>query len=687
MTEDLRELKGIGEKTAGYFAKLGINSIQDLIYYFPRDYDLAPGLKEINALKAGEDQAVCAKVLSSPSTTRAGNYTVSLVRLGDGSGTAQAVFFNMPYVRSVLKMGQWKVFRGTPCLKGSVWEFRQPKFYDREEYEGIEQRLLPKYALTAGLTHKAVQKAVLQALEREELSDYLPLGLREGFLGRREAFQEIHFPQSAKMLERARKRLAYDEFLLFLLEVRRMKRHSKEAVNLFPMRETPDCAWLMDSLPYKLTNAQKRVFEECAADLCGKGVLNRLIQGDVGSGKTIIAILALLMAVSNGYQAALMAPTEVLAKQHFDEITGMIEKYHLPFTPVLLTGSVKAKLKKANKEALLRGDANLAVGTHAVITDNVQFQNLALVITDEQHRFGVRQREKLMEKGDTPHAIVMSATPIPRTLGMILYGDMDVSLVDELPADRLRIKNAVITSEKRESVVRFLIKQIREGRQAYCICPMIEPSEDSVDPGLFQLGGQMNVSDYAAFLKKALPKEFRIAKLNGRMKPEEKNRIMQSFSEHEIDVLVSTTVVEVGVNVPNATLMVIENAERYGLSALHQLRGRVGRGAYQSYCVFVCGNGKEESLERLQILSQTNNGFEIAEKDLSLRGPGEFFGFRQSGSLPFVLADIYEDAALLKKADADAEKILKEDPELEKEENEPLLLQIRRMGREERYTL
>ena len=664
MTVSITDLKGIGEKTGSHFKKLGLFDTKDLIRYYPRDYDRMPEIKGIADAVRGEDLAVYARVLAMPTVIRAKNYTILSAEIADGSGRIGIRFYNMPYLKKVLKPGTWRVFRAVPRKKGDSLVLDQPRLYDKEEYAALENSLRPVYPLSAHLTNKGLQKAIAQALQEEDLEEYLPEDLREGLPSYEEAVRTMHFPESMESIRSARDRLVFDEFLLFLLNIRRLKRENEEEKNTHPMIPVADCKRLMEALPYRLTEAQLKVYRECEEDCLSDHVMCRLIQGDVGSGKTILAILMLLMTVANGYQGALMAPTEVLAVQHYEGIKELTEKYKLPFVPVLLTGSVPAAAKKASKAALLTGEANLAIGTHAVIQDNVQFKDLALVITDEQHRFGVRQREKLSEKGTLPHTVVMSATPIPRTLALILYGDLHISVIDELPKNRLPIKNAVIPAAKRTTALQFLVKRIQEGRQAYVICPMIAPSEGNVDPELCEEGDLMNVEDYSAYLRRVLPETIRISTLHGKMKPAEKNRIMQEFSEGQSDVLVSTTVVEVGVNVPNAAIMIIENAERYGLAALHQLRGRVGRGSAQSHCIFIAGNEKKETMERLNILAGSNNGFEIAEKDLSLRGPGEFFGLRQSGELPFVLADIYQDAGMLKRADQAAGKLLNEDPEL-----------------------
>ena len=432
---------------------------------------------------------------------------------------------------------------------------------------------------------------------------------------------------------------------------------------------------MIESLPYALTNAQKRVWNEIERNMTGKGLMSRLVQGDVGSGKTIIAFLSMILAAANGYQAALMAPTEVLAKQHYQELCRLLESQDLPYKALLLTGSNTAKEKRERYQAIESGEARLIIGTHALIQEKVVYENLALVITDEQHRFGVNQREDLSKKGTRPHVLVMSATPIPRTLAIILYGDLDISIMDELPARRLPIKNCVVDISYRPKAYRFIEKQVEQGRQVYVICPMVEESE-----GL----EAENVLDYSSKLSQCLPSQIKVASLHGRMKPAQKNQIMEEFAQNKIQVLVSTTVVEVGVNVPNATVMMVENAERFGLAQLHQLRGRVGRGEHQSYCIFVQGGEDEETRKRLEILVKSNDGFFIAGEDLRLRGPGDFFGVRQSGDMEFALGDIFQDSQILKEASEAAGSILLLDRDLTMEQNRKLRDRLEVYGRNQR---
>ena len=537
--------------------------------------------------------------------------------------------------------------------------------YSPEEYDTLRDTLQPIYPLTKGLTNTTMRKSVKKALEAEKrfLSEDM---LHFCFPAERYqdsyefAVTQMHFPDTYELLAQARDRLVYQEFFLFLLKMRLLKDTSKQLDNAFPMVETAQVKRLMEQLPYRLTKDQLQVYSEIIADMTGPYAMSRLVQGDVGSGKTILAFLAMLLATTNGYQSAIMAPTEVLATQHFENFCQMNETYQLGLNIRLLTGSVTAKNKKEIYRQIEEGTCQMVVGTHALIQEPVAFQKLALVVTDEQHRFGVKQRMHFSDKGLTPHILVMSATPIPRTLAMILYGDMNLSVIHQMPVGRKPIKNCVVDESFRQNAYQFMKKQIAQGHQVYVICPMVEEGE---------LEGLENVNDYAKKLRGEFPESVRIASLHGKMKPADKNRMMQEFGAGNIDILVSTTVVEVGVNVPNATVMMVENAERFGLAQLHQLRGRVGRGDAQSYCIFMSDAKKKEITDRLKVLEKSNDGFEIAGQDMKRRGPGDLFGFRQSGALYFQLGDIYNDSELLKQAEEDVTKLLSDDPELMRPEH------------------
>lgn len=664
---EITQLKGIGDKTARLFDKLNIHTVEELLHFYPRDYQSFEEPRALTEYAPGELATISGTIESSIATRRAGSKSVTVFTIGCEGGTVSVTYFNMPYLSKSLRKGQRAIFVGTLRQKGSRYAIDQPKMYRPEEYASLLNTLQPIYPTTKGLSSHAISKAVKQALALDHPStEYLPEEIRERyhFPLYRFCMEQMHFPSDKETLLKARERLVFDEFFLFILLIRSFREKGQEIANGFPMLEVAESERLIEALPYRLTGAQQKVWQEIKADLTSDHTMNRLIQGDVGSGKTILAFLSLLMCVANGYQGALMAPTEVLAHQHYENLCLLREQYHLPIHPVLLTGSVTAAARRDIYGKIESGEADIVIGTHALIQDKVSYHRLALVITDEQHRFGVRQRAAFAEKGSQVHVLVMSATPIPRTLAIILYGDLHISVLDELPADRLPIKNCVVNTSYREKTYRFMEKEILAGRQVYVICPMVEENEEL---------DLEDVLTYTEKLKAVMPREIRIAYLHGRMKPADKNRIMEEFASHQIDILVSTTVIEVGVNVPNATVMMVENAERFGLAQLHQLRGRVGRGKEQSYCIFISQSDRPEIMKRLQILNESNDGFYIAGQDLKLRGPGDMFGIRQSGDLHFQIGDIYQDAALLQKASEEADRLLAEDSGLQKPENRALL--------------
>ena len=653
------KLKGIGEKTEALFLRIGVNTIEDLIRYYPRGYDIFEDPVPISQLEEGKTAAVTGAVFGRIQVSGNQRLQITTLYLKDLTGTLKVIWFRMPFLRNTLGKGGPITLRGRVVRKREGLVMEHPEiYYPSAKYEEKRHSMQPVYSLTAGLTNNAVIKAVKQALDCvSEKMNILPRKVEEkyGFPPYVQAVQTMHFPQNKESFICARERFAFEEFLIFILSLRRMKHSETRVENPFSLPDHPLLARFLDQLPYQLTGAQKRVWEEIRADMQGPTVMSRLVQGDVGSGKTVIAFLALLLAGLNGCQGALMAPTEVLARQHFETISGMLERYSIPLKAELLTGSMTAQQKRKAYEKIESGSVSIIIGTHALIQEKVHYKNLALVVTDEQHRFGVRQREALAGKGRSPHILVMSATPIPRTLAIILYGDLDISVIDEMPKNRLPIKNCVVDTSYRETAYRFMKKQVQEGRQCYVICPMVEESE--------KLEAE-NVMDYSSMLSEEMGDQIRVGSLHGRMKQQEKDEIMDSFGRNEIQILVSTTVVEVGIDVPNATVMLIENAERFGLAQLHQLRGRVGRGQYQSYCIFMSPSKSKETKERLEILNHSNDGFFIAGEDLRLRGPGDLFGIRQSGILDFQTADVFQDAKLLQAAGTTAEEILAEDPEI-----------------------
>lgn len=666
---NIRSLKGVGDKTAALFEKLHIFTTEELVYYFPRDYEQFSEAVALDQAPEEEITAVEGQLVGNVATRHVRGLSITTFQTACEGGTLHMTYFNMPYLKNSLKRGVSYIFRGRLQHRKERYVMEQAKIYKPEEYGKLVDCMQPRYSTTKGLTNNAITKAVRQAVALTDFSDDpLPEKIRrkQGFMELREAVEQMHFPSSRDALVEARKRLVFDEFFQFILVLRRLRDTNEQVKNDRPMIEVAQTGRLIEALPYRLTNAQQRVWEEIQADMTSAYAMNRLVQGDVGSGKTILAFLALLLCTANGCQGAMMAPTEVLARQHYESLLALKKQYHLEIHPVFLTGSVTAKDRREIYARIESGEADIILGTHALIQEKVTYRDLALVITDEQHRFGVRQRESLAGKGSfspqggkTVHVLVMSATPIPRTLAIILYGDLHISVLDELPADRLPIKNCVVDTSYRNTAYKFIEKEVAQGRQVYVICPMVEEGESEE---------LEDVGTYTKKLKSVLPDTIRVASLHGRMRPAEKTRIMEAYEAHDIDVLVSTTVIEVGINVPNATVMLVENAERFGLAQLHQLRGRVGRGDKQSYCIFISKSKQPETMERLKILNESNDGFYIASKDLALRGPGDLFGIRQSGDLRFVLGDIYQDAAILQQASNWADEILAEDRELSGEE-------------------
>ena len=638
---DIKEVKGIGEKTAEPFRRLGINKVSDLINYYPRIYERFEVRTPVRDIKEGEKNVVQGRLVGNPKVVRMGskNFVTAYIR-DDNNDPLEIRFFNMPYIAKVLKNDSIHVFRGYVRRKGASFIMSQPKMYSPSEYDALEGTIGPIYSVTKDITSSKIAKSVSYVISlTDRVKDYLT----EDEISQYElyplskAMAAIHTPADDKELYLARRRLVFEEFLRFYHMIRSDEGTYSRIENKHPFIEVSECERFKESLPFKLTGAQERAVSEIFKDMTGKYLMNRLVQGDVGSGKTIVAMEALLMCAANGCQGALMAPTEVLAVQHFENIKNMSDKYSLCIKPVLLTGKMPAKARREALASLKSGEANVCIGTHALFQEGVEFKDLKLVITDEQHRFGVNQREELMKKGVDPHILVMSATPIPRTLALIVYGNVDISIIDELPKNRLPILNCVVDSSYNNKMYSFMEKEISKGHQVYVICPMIDESEEDN----FNL---KDVGTEAEELKERFGDNIRIATLHGKMKGDEKNRIMGQFKDGNIDILVSTTVIEVGVDVPNATVMVILNAERFGLSQLHQLRGRVGRGDAQSYCILMSDAKNDAAIKRLKVLNDTNDGFEIARKDMQQRGPGDLSGVRQSGELNFGLGDIVNDS-------------------------------------------
>ena len=657
LSTDIRYIKGVGEARAKALARLGVTDLCSLLSYFPRAYEDRRACKKIAGLVPGEMSCVCAVVAGEAklSRIRKGLDLVKL-RVVDESGALELTYFNQSYLKNTFHTGEAYVFYGRAEGTPRRLQMTNPLF-EREGERRITGRIMPIYPLTAGVSQSMLYKAVEQGLAAcvDELPDILPEDVRlaHQLCHTRFAYENIHFPSGDEALAAARRRLAFEELFLLALGLK-LLRSRRTFVAGKRCRDT-DPSPFFAALPFSLTAAQRRAVDDIARDLSLERPMNRLCQGDVGSGKTMVAAAAIYMAAKNGLQCALMAPTEILAEQHYRSLAPLLTP--LGISCALLTASTRAKERRALNEALRSGELSLVIGTHALLSPDVQYQNLGLVVTDEQHRFGVDQRAALSAKGENPHLLVMSATPIPRTLALMIYGDLDVSVLDELPPGRQKIDTFAVPSSYHARIYAFLRKLVQEGRQAYIVCPMVAENDELPDE-------RKAVTAYAEHLQTEIFPDLRVAPIHGKMKPKEKDAVMRAFAAHEIDVLVSTTVIEVGVDVPNAALTLIENAECFGLSQLHQLRGRVGRGQHKSYCVLVSDNKGEENKARLKIMSSTNDGFAIAEEDLRLRGPGDFFGSRQHGLPALRVADLSCDLSLLHETQSAAEQLLAADAEL-----------------------
>ena len=657
LTTNVRYVKGIGEQRAKSLEKLEIRTLKDLISYFPRAYDDRRTFKKIRDLEEGENACVEALVAAPPTLNRirAGLELVKL-RAVDETGALDITFFNQAYRKDSFQAGETYTFFGKAEVAGRKRAMSNP-IVEQEGGRLMTGRIMPIYPLTAGISQLTLVKAVEQGLAacRTLLPDPLPDEVRQehGLCRIGYAYEQIHFPASEEELAIARRRLVFEELFLLAIGLRRL-RGRRDQLTCAPWENT-DLTGFYGCLPFALTGAQRRAIDDIRADLTAGRPMNRLIQGDVGSGKTMVAAAAMVCAAANGKQAALMAPTEILAEQHYKGLAPLLEK--LGIRTALLTGAVKAKERRGILAALESGEVGAIIGTHALISADVAYHDLGLVVTDEQHRFGVGQRGALAAKGERPHLLVMSATPIPRTLALMIYGDLDVSVIDELPPGRQKIDTFAVPGSYRQRIYRFLEKQIAEGRQAYMICSMVEENDQIPDD-------RKAAAEYAKMLQEKVFPHLCVACVHGRMKPKEKEKVMAAFAAGETHILVSTTVVEVGVDVPNAAVMVVEDADRFGLSQLHQLRGRVGRGSHKSYCILISDNRSEEARARLKVMTQTGDGFKIAEEDLRLRGPGDFFGRRQHGLPALKIADLTCDMALLKEAQGAALELLERDPEL-----------------------
>ena len=666
---DVRYIKGIGEKKALALGKLGVFSLYDLISYFPRRYEDRSVTKPIALAMDGE--SVCIQVLIADTPrlirVRRGMELVKF-RAVDESGTVDITYFNQNYVKDNLQRGQSCIFYGKMEIEGNRRSMVNP-IYEREGAENpVTGRIMPVYRLSAGLNQRIMQQSIRQGIAAcaDRLPDVLPPEVQKKcrLVQARYAFENIHFPQDFTALELARRRLIFEELFVLACALGRMKgqRSSADGIRF----HAPDMEEFYSSLPYEPTGAQRRAVSQAVEDMCSGKAMSRLLQGDVGSGKTLVAAALMWVCSKNGMCSAFMAPTEILAEQHYLTLKAMLGGLGLRIEK--LTGSSPAKEKRRVKALLAAGETDLVVGTHALLSADVEFSNLALVITDEQHRFGVNQRSALAVKGEKPHVLVMSATPIPRTLALIIYGDLDLSVLDELPPGRQKVDTFAVDESYRARLNSFIDKLCAEGRQVFVVCPMVEENEELAMP-------LKSAQEHAAELSARHP-QLKIACVHGRMKAAEKERVMAEFAAGQTDVLVATTVVEVGVDVPNAALMIVENAERFGLSQLHQLRGRVGRGSHKSYCVLVSDNDTELVRSRLKIMTKTNDGFKISEEDLRLRGPGDFFGSRQHGLPQMHVADLGADLDVLQRAQEEAQLLLRADPELALPENAALRQRI-----------
>lgn len=652
LSNDILNIKGIGDKTKKNFERLGVYTLGDILLHFPRTYYIYPQIipeKDLS-FHVGEKVAVQCVLMNDAFIKKTRTMDIVIAKGYMENISIEFVWFRSSYIKNQLYIRTPIVFFGKLLEENGTFKIEQPEVFSPMEYNNISKYPYPIYPLTRGISNTLIIKTIENVLSHVDIEEYLPEEIinDNNLMNRKEAFFIIHKPSSLKELEKARRRLAYDEIFRFMYYVLEYKNIEKPK-NLFDINNYDDVNKVINSLPFELTNGQQKAFNDIKNDFKKDIIDQRLIQGDVGCGKTIIAFLTMLSCVSSGYQAALMAPTEVLATQHANDFVEILEQNALNYNVVLLTGSMKSSEKKKALHMIKNGECDFIIGTHTLIQESVDYNNLALVITDEQHRFGVKQRETLSKKGINPFTITMSATPIPRTLSLIIYCDMNISEIKDVPKSKLPIKNCTVKENKREACYNHIIKEVNDGRQAYVICPLVEAKE---------ITEAENVKDYANKLKEYMPSDFRIGILHGKMKSKEKNDVMNSFVKNEIDILVATTVIEVGVNNPNATVIMIENAQRFGLAQLHQLRGRVGRGNYQSYCIFMDSTKDKTMNKRLEVMINSNDGFYIASEDLKLRGPGDIIGIRQSGEMNFRIADIYSDADLFIKVKSDLDKLL-----------------------------
>lgn len=667
-SDSIDVVKNIGKTRAEQLNKLGIETVEDLIEYYPRDYEDRSRFVPINEIEIGSVNTIRGRVLTSPEARRVRTITIVGVRIADGTGSIECVWFNQPYVKNQLIVGKEYTFTGKVIQKFGRIQMESPD-YELVNADSLNTgRIVPVYTVPKKMSQKVIRGCIKDAMDTVDgsLDEYMPESIiREHNLCSREfAVRNIHFPENDKAFFKARRRLVFDELLFLQMHLLELKGNVCDKKTSVVINDFDDSE-IRNALGFSLTDAQEKVLNEIKNDFTTGFVMNRLIQGDVGSGKTAVAMISAYIAIKNGYQTVLMAPTDVLANQHYKSFCDTLEP--LGIKCELLTSGLKKKEKDRAYDNIATGYAKMIIGTHALIQEKVKYNNLGLVITDEQHRFGVRQREMLSEKGNEPHILVMTATPIPRTLALILYGDLDISIIDKLPPGRKKVDTFAVDHSYYQRLYAFIKKEVAKGRQVYIICPMIEENDK------MELRAVLSYTDD---LDRNILPELRVSCVHGKMKNAEKQTVMEEFAKGNIDVLVSTTVIEVGINVPNASLMIIENADRFGLSALHQLRGRVGRGSEKSYCVLVSDAKSKVAKERLKIMCQTNDGFVISEKDLTLRGPGDFFGTRQHGLPEMKIANLYKDVDILKEVQQTAISLYKKDKELKSVENSRLKAKI-----------
>ena len=669
LNKDIQYVKGIGPKKASKLNKLGIFTINDLIYYFPRQYEDRNKLKKICQLEDKEKATIRAIINNIETSTPRKGLSITKLSVRDETGFAKLVFFNQDYIVKSFKSGDTILVFGKVKKDFNGVELSSCEVEQMSNNPKSTCGIMPIYPLTYGLTNKELMGIIKIIFTNEQIvvKEYLPKRIIEKYklCSIDYAIKNLHNPTNKESLKIALYRMVFEEFLILQLGLFLFKNGvvEKDGINF---NRHDNLKAILDSLPFKLTNAQNRAFDEILDDMASNKVMNRLVQGDVGSGKTVVALLSLANCVLNGYQGALMAPTEILAEQHYISLNETLSQFGMNIG--LLVGSLTKKQKENILEKVKNKEIDILIGTHALIEDKVEFNNLGIVITDEQHRFGVRQRNKLSEKGYNPDILVMTATPIPRTLALILYGDLDISIIDELPPGRQPIETIAVYKDKRDKAYNSLVREeVEKGRQVYIVCPLVEESEAIEAKSAVELVEELR-SEYFS--------DLRLGLLHGKMKPSEKDEIMKSFKNRELDILVSTTVIEVGVNVPNATLMIIENAERFGLAQLHQLRGRVGRGKHKSYCILIYSSKSEVCSQRMGIMEETTDGFKISEKDLEIRGPGEFFGTRQHGLPELRVANIFKHMKILKLAQQEARYIISEDLKLQNYENKKLKQEV-----------